>query len=40
MNARGGYAAWRTAQEVKSDPKAQQYLKESLLNVIKGLKSA
>ena len=40
MNNRGGYAAWRTAQEVKQDPKAQQYLKESLLNVIKGLKSA
>ena len=40
MNNRGGYAAWRTAQEVKQDPKAQQYIKESLLNVIKGLKSA
>ena len=40
MNQRGGYAAWRTAQEVKQDPKAQQYIKESLLNVIKGLKSA
>ena len=40
MNSRGGFAAWRTAQEVKQDPKAQQYLKESLLNVIKGLKSA
>jgi hypothetical protein len=40
MNNRGGYAAWRTAQEVKQDPKAQQYLKENLLNVIKGLKSA
>jgi hypothetical protein len=40
MNSRGGYNAWRTAQEVKQDPKAQQYIKESLLNVIKGLKSA
>ena len=40
MNNRGGYAAWRTAQEVKQDPKAQQYIKESLINVIKGLKSA
>jgi len=39
MNNKGGYAAWRTAQEVKQDTKAQQYLKESLLNVIKGLKS-
>jgi hypothetical protein len=38
MNARGGYGAWRVAQEVKEDPKAQKYLKESLLNVIKGLK--
>ena len=38
MNNRGGYAAWRTAQEVKQDPKAQQYIKESLINVIKGLK--
>jgi Prohead core protein serine protease len=40
MNSKGGYAAWRTAQEVKQDPKAQQYIKESILNVIKGLKSA
>jgi hypothetical protein len=40
MNSRGGYAAWRTAQEVKQDPKAQQYIKESMLNIIKGLKSA
>ena len=40
LNSRGGYAAWRTAQEVKQDPKAQQYIKESMLNVIKGLKSA
>ena len=40
MNNRGGYAAWRTAQEVKTDPKAQQYLQESLMQVIKGLKSA
>lgn len=38
MNNRGGYHAWRVAQEVKEDPKAQKYLKESLLNIIKGLK--
>ena len=38
MNNRGGYAAWRVATEVREDPKAQQYIKESLLNVIKGLK--
>jgi hypothetical protein len=38
MNARGGYKAWQTAKEVKEDPKAQTYLKESLLQIIKGLK--
>ena len=38
MNAKGGYRAFRVAQEVKEDPKAQKYLKESLLNIIKGLK--
>lgn len=38
MNNRGGYAAWRVAQEVKEDPKAQKYLQESLLKIIQGLK--
>lgn len=38
MNNRGGYNAWRVAQEVKEDPKAQKYLQESLMQVIKGLK--
>ena len=38
MNARGGYKAFQVAQEVKEDPKAQKYLKESLLHIIKGLK--
>jgi len=38
MNNRGGYAAWRVAQEVKEDPKAQKYLQESLLRIIQGLK--
>ena len=38
MNARGGNRAHRVAQEVKEDPKAQKYLKESLLEIIKGLK--
>lgn len=38
MNSRGGNKALRVAQEVKEDPKAQKYLKESLLNIIKGLK--
>jgi hypothetical protein len=30
--------ALTVAKEVKEDPKAQKYLKEALLNVIKGLK--
>jgi hypothetical protein len=38
MNARGGLNAFRVATEVKEDPKAQKYLKESLLQIIKGLK--
>lgn len=38
MNNRGGYKAFQVATEVKEDPKAQKYLKESLLSIIKGLK--
>jgi hypothetical protein len=38
MNSRGGYKAFQVATEVKEDPKAQKYLKESLLSIIKGLK--
>ena len=38
MNTRGGYKAFQVATEVKEDPKAQKYLQEALLNVIKGLK--
>ena len=38
MNTRGGYRAFRVAQETSKDPKAQKYLKESLLKIIKGLK--
>jgi hypothetical protein len=38
MNARGGMRAFKVAQEVKEDPKAQKYLQESLLQIIKGLK--
>lgn len=38
MNNQGGYTAWRVAQEVKEDPKAQKYLQESLLKIINGLK--
>jgi hypothetical protein len=37
MNTRGGYSSYRLAQATKEDPKAQKYLKESLINVIKGL---
>jgi len=37
MNNRGGYNALRIAQEVKGDPKAQKYLKESLLGIISKL---
>lgn len=38
MNTRGGYSAFRMAQEVQGDPMAQKYLKESLLGIIGGLK--
>ena len=38
MNSRGGYKAFQVAKEVKEDPKAQKYLKVSLLQIIKGLK--
>ena len=38
MNARGGMKAFKVAQEVKEDPKAQKYLKEAMLQIIKGLK--
>lgn len=38
MNSRGGMKAFKVAQEVKEDPKAQKYLQESLMQIIKGLK--
>lgn len=38
MNTRYGYKAVRTAQEVKEDPKQQQYLREAMLKIINGLK--
>jgi hypothetical protein len=38
LNARGGARSLRVAHEVKEDPKAQKYLQESLLQIIKGLK--
>lgn len=38
MNQAGGYQAFKVAQEVKGDPKAQKYLAESLVKIIRGLK--
>ena len=37
MNTTGGYNAFRIAQEVKGDTKAQKYITESLVKIIKGL---
>ena len=37
MNARGGMKAYELAQATKHDPKAQKYLKESLVNIISRL---
>jgi hypothetical protein len=37
MNTRGGYQAYELAQATKHDPKAQKYLKESLINIINKL---
>jgi Prohead core protein protease. len=37
MNARGGMKAYQLAQATKEDPKAQKYLKESLINIISRL---
>jgi hypothetical protein len=38
MNNTGGYQAFKIAQEVKGDPKAQKYLAESLKRIISGLR--
>jgi len=38
MNTRGGYKAYNLARELNGDEKAQKYLKESLVNIINGLK--
>ncbi len=38
MNNKGGYQAFKIAQEVKGDPQAQKYLAESLKKIISGLK--
>ena len=37
MNARGGHQAYELAQATRHDPKAQKYLKESLVNIISRL---
>tara|TARA_R110000851_G_scaffold76814_1_gene169020 strand:- start:1023 stop:1643 length:621 start_codon:yes stop_codon:yes gene_type:complete len=37
MNARGGHKAYELAQATREDPKAQKYLKESLINIISKL---
>ena len=37
MNTRGGYSAIRSVHEISNDQKAQKYLKEQILRVIKGL---
>lgn len=38
MNNTGGYQAFRVAQEVQGDAKAQKYIAESLKRIISGLK--
>ncbi len=38
MNTRGGYKAYELARELNGDEKAQKYLKESLVNIINGLR--
>jgi hypothetical protein len=38
MNTRGGMQAFNMAREVQGDTKAQKYLKESLVQIIRGLK--
>ena len=37
MNTRGGYQAYNLAQATREDPKAQKFLKESLINIISKL---
>jgi hypothetical protein len=37
MNTRGGYQAIHLAEQVRHDPKAQKFLKEQLVNIIRGL---
>lgn len=37
MNTKGGYKALEIAEATREDPKAQKYLKESLIKIINGL---
>ncbi len=37
MNNRGGYKAFEMARELKGDPKAQKFLQEQLVHIIRGL---
>ena len=39
MNTKHGYKAFNLARELKSDEKAQKYLKDSLVNIISGLRN-
>ena len=39
MNTKHGYKAFNLARELKGDEKAQQYLKDSLVNIISGLRN-
>ena len=38
LNSRGGYQAMNMARELNGDEKAQKYIKESLVNIINGLR--
>jgi len=37
MNKRGGNQAFNLAKEIRQDPKAQKFLKDQLVNIIRGL---
>jgi hypothetical protein len=37
MNSRGGYQALNMARELQGDPKAQKFLQDQLVNIIRGL---
>jgi hypothetical protein len=39
MNNKGGFQAFKVAQEVQGDAQAQRYIAESLKKIIQGLKS-